>query len=352
MLANPKDGKLNFQQLKQQFISKNGYKRENVIQGPAVGVDVSVIKIDEKKGLIVASDPLSIIPSLPMEVSAWLSVHLMANDIATSGFLPEYGQFVLQLPTSLSPEQVTQYWDYIHRYCIEIGIHITGGHTAFDSLSESTLAGGGTLFSIGTLSEIKTSTMAQPDDDLLMTKGAALSSAALLAISFPNYVSENLGKSVLKRAQQSFFLTSILPEVRLLKEDPTIFNGIRSMHDVTEKGIIGASYEFAEASGNTLVLFKEEIIVDEPQQQVCALFGIDPLISVGAGSLLIACRPDITSAVKKLLRDNNIAAAQIGKFQSSHQKQSLIDSEGREIPYPAEDPYWGIYLNNVKRGRT
>lgn len=349
-MSNNKDGKLDHRQLKEQFITKLGYCRKEVLQGPAIGVDVAIIQIDDSTGLVVASDPLSIIPTLPMEISAWLSVHLMANDIATSGFLPSFGQFVLNLPTSLSAEQAADYWNYVHVYCKEIGIHITGGHTAFDSFTQSTLAGGGTLFSIAPLDGIKTSAMAQIDDDLIMTKTAAFSSSAILALSFPHYIKKELGEEVLQKAKENFFRTSIIPEVKLLRQHKNLFQEINAMHDVTEKGIIGASYEFAQASQTSIKLFRENILVDEEPKQVCQLFSIDPEISVAAGSLLIACRPTATSKIIELLQTNHIAAAHIGKFQKEEASSPLRNASGENILYPTEDPYWSAYFNAFKNG--
>lgn len=348
-MLNNKDGKLNPQQLKEQFITKLGLHRKEVLQGPAIGVDVSVIRIDDSKGLIIASDPLSMIPSLPMEISAWLSVHLIANDVATSGFLPTFGQFVLNLPASLSAEQVADYWNHVHQYCSEIGIHITGGHTSFDSFTQSTLAGGGTLFSIAPLAEVKTSAMAKGGDDLIMTKTAALSSSAILAWSFPNYIQNELGKDVLEKAQKNFFCTSIIPEVKLLRANENLFQGISAMHDVTEKGIIGASYEFAQASQTSIILQRAHMLVDDTAAQICNLFDIDPRISVGAGSLLISCKPSVTANIIELLQAHDIPAAHIGKFQKAV-ASPLQNTLGEDILYPSEDPYWSAYFEAFKNG--
>ncbi|NGF55294.1 AIR synthase [Parapusillimonas sp. SGNA-6] len=344
-----RDGKLDPVALKAQFIEKTGFRRQEVLQGPSIGVDVSVIKIDEKTALIAASDPLSILPSLSMEISAWLSVHLMANDVATTGFLPNYGQFVLNLPTSLSSSQIQNYWNSIDQYCKEIGVHITGGHTAFDSFTQSTIAGGGTLFAIAPVDEVKTSSLAQAGDDLLMTKSAALSSSSLLAWSFPDYIKKHVGDEIRNQAQASFFETSIIPEVKVLQEDQALFSQVHAMHDVTEKGIIGASHEFAQASNTCISLFEENIRVAEPQRQVCKLFKIDPLRSIGAGSLLIACNPHYTDKIITKLGDVHIEATHIGRFNSRPDLKSYLqDQNGLPIPYPVEDPYWAAYFTAYK----
>src|SRR3546814_17689948 len=82
--------------------TQGGYPRRDVRTGPRFGVDVSVVDLPGGMAMAMTSDPLSLIPSLGLEASAWLSVPLMANDMATTGHAPMYGQFVLNLPETLS----------------------------------------------------------------------------------------------------------------------------------------------------------------------------------------------------------------------------------------------------------
>src|SRR5699024_3129738 len=135
-------GKLDKQGLSTLFSNNLGRQRENIRQGSSFGVDTSIIRLNPAKCLITSSDPASFIPSLGIKESAWLTIILTANDIATSGYLPEYAQFVLNLSNTIKEEELKEYWRYIHQFCEEIGISITGGHTGFDDMGNSTLAGG------------------------------------------------------------------------------------------------------------------------------------------------------------------------------------------------------------------
>src|SRR5690625_2431733 len=141
-------GKINQQTINHIFPDKAGSKSDKVIQGPAFGVDTACIDLRNGKVLVTASDPLSILPNLGMKASAWLSVHLIANDVATSGQGPQFAQFVLNLPDTLGKTKYLEYWNYMHLFCKEIGVSITGGHTGFSDIGNSTLAGGGTMFSV------------------------------------------------------------------------------------------------------------------------------------------------------------------------------------------------------------
>jgi hydrogenase expression/formation protein HypE len=69
------------------ILPRCGAVRGEVLTGPAFGTDVSVVDLKNGLGLAMTSDPLSLIPSLGLQESAWLSVHLMANDMATTALL-------------------------------------------------------------------------------------------------------------------------------------------------------------------------------------------------------------------------------------------------------------------------
>src|SRR3546814_13943108 len=98
----------------------------------------------------------------------------MANDMATTGHAPMYGQFVLNLPETLSEADFKQYWGYIHSFCAAIGVAITGGHTGFVAHQHSTISGGGTLVTVAPQNTVLTAVAARPDDVILVTKYCAL----------------------------------------------------------------------------------------------------------------------------------------------------------------------------------
>ena len=120
----------------------------------------------------------------------------MANDMATTGFAPQYGQFILNLPTSLTPDDFKEYWHFIHQYCERIGVAITGGHTGRFEGQNSSVCGGGTFISIVPAAKVITSNGARPGDVLLMTKSSALIATSILCLSFPKTVTDKLGKEV------------------------------------------------------------------------------------------------------------------------------------------------------------
>lgn len=341
-------GKINQETIDHIFPHKTGSKNENVIQGPAFGVDTACIDLQNGKVLVTASDPLSILPSLGMKASAWLSVHLVANDMATSGHNPEYAQFVMNLPDSLTQEQYLEYWEYIHQFCEEIGVAITGGHTGFSNIGPSTLAGGGTMFSIVNKEEVKNSAKAKAGQSIIATKSAALSSSAILAKSFPKYIERTLGSQILNTAKNNFYHTSVLKEINAIHQEPSLLSSISALHDVTEGGVLGAIYELSEASKVGVKINVDKIQVDKEIAAICELFEIDPLKSIGAGSLLIVCETSQSEAIVERLDKNGIAATIIGETCLYERGKTVYENgKATELIYQETDPYWTAYFNAV-----
>jgi len=342
-------GKINHAQLENFLQQRCGEKRHEVLTGPEFGVDVSVVDLQDGKAMALTSDPLSLIPSLGLEESAWLSVHLMANDMATTGFAPMFGQFVLNLPAELSKNDFEIYWNYIHQFCKDIGVSITGGHTGFTEGQNSTIAGGGTFITIAQKDDILVSKYAQAGDAILVTKTSALSSAAILAMSFPETVKNKAGKEFYYSASASFYETSSLKDALIAVQNDN--SGVTAMHDVTEGGVLGAIYELAAASGNGAAIINENLPIGEVQSEICNLFSLDPRHCIGAGSMIITCKNEKASEIISRLESHHISCTQVGTMQEKAAGITLTENgKTNNLRYYHEDPYWKAFFNAYKNG--
>jgi hydrogenase maturation factor len=342
-------GKINHAQFEDFLKLRCGKARDEVRVGPEFGVDVSVVDLHDGRAMALTSDPLSLIPSLGLEESAWLSVHLMANDMATTGFAPMFGQFVLNLPAQLSKNDFEIYWNYIHQFCRDINLSITGGHTGFIEGQNSTIAGGGTFITIAPKEEILVSKYANVGDIILVTKTSALSSTAILAMSFQETVKNKIGKEFFYSASASFYETSSLKDA--LTAVQTENSGVTAMHDVTEGGVLGAIYELAIASGNGAEIFSEKLPIGEVQNAVCNLFSLDPRYCIGAGSMIITCKKEKASEIISRLEANHIPCTEVGVMTEKNLGIKLIENEkANDLIYCEEDPYWKAFFNAYKNG--
>ncbi|CAM3772355.1 AIR synthase-related protein [Mucilaginibacter galii] len=333
------------------ILPRCGHPHSEVKSGPAFGVDVSLVDIGGGTGLALTSDPLSLITALGLQESAWLSVHLMANDMGTTGFAPMYAQMVLNLPPTLTKADFTTYWNYIHQYCNDIGVAITGGHTGSIEGQNSTIAGGGTMLLTAPLNNILLSHKANAGDVIIITKECALSSSAILAMCFPETVKNKLGKEVYNQACALFYQTSSLPDALIASGAHEPHHEVTGMHDVTEGGVLGAVYEMAIASGNGVLVDNKLLPKGNAQESICKLFGIDSRFCVGAGSMVMAAKPEAAPNVLQRLQQNNIKGTVIGEFTSKEQGYKLIDEDVEvDLPYYSTDPYWAAFFNAYKEG--
>lgn len=329
-----------------------GHRRNEVVVGPKFGVDVSIVELPGGMAMAMTSDPLSLIPSLGLQESAWLSVHLMANDMATTGLPPMYGQFVLNLPSSFSKSDYRIYWEYIDRFCSEINLAITGGHTGFIEGQNSTIAGGGTFVTVGPKDQFLTSASAESGNTILVTKTCALSSSAILAMSFPETVKNSAGAEIYQLACESFYQTSSLNDALCAVDRDAKLSGVTAMHDVTEGGVLGAIYEMAVASNTGVQVDLEKMPLGTVQEKVCEIFSLDPAHCIGAGSMIIACKKESSEGIINRLSQKNIACTEVGILCDKEDGMTVIEKgEKKLLPYTETDPYWAAFFKALKEGR-
>lgn len=347
----PEAGKIQNNFFKSRVFPYLGKTRSDVIVGPEYGVDVSIIKLANGLAMAMTSDPLSLIPTLGLRESAWISVQLMANDMATTGTAPMYAQFVLNLPTTMSADDFEKYWKYIHEYCERLGVSITGGHTGrFEGLM-STVSGGGTMISVAPGEDMITSKGAQIGDMVILTKECAMLSTAILALSFPETVKKNCGLEIYRDGCELFFKTSTVEAGLIAGELARNSKGVTAMHDVTEGGVLGALYELAQASMCGLWIDETKLPVGEAQREIGKLFSIDPRYCVGAGSMIITAKPVITDLLISRLNEQGIKATSIGKIVAPEQGIILNSEQGQKsLNYQPIDPYWEAFFLAINQG--
>lgn len=351
MEAFPTTGKIQNNFFKSRVFPYCGKARSEVIVGPQYGVDVSIVNLNNGLAMALTSDPLSLIPTLGLRESAWISVQLMANDMATTGFAPMYAQFVLNLPTSLSADDFELYWKYVHEYCKQLGVAITGGHTGrFDGLN-ATVSGGGTMITIAAGEDMLTSKGALQGDIVILTKECALISTAILALSFPETIKEACGYDVHQQGCNLFYNTSAVDAGLVAGEVGRHTRGVTAMHDVTEGGVMGALYELAHASDCGLIIDEARIQVGNAQQKICDYFEIDPRYCVGAGAMIITAKAKHADVLIQQLHSKNIPAVIIGKVVAAAEGMVINNGQNqKQFTQPETDPYWDAFFTAWNHG--
>src|SRR4030065_294135 len=148
MSEMPEIGKISPEIFNELIYPRLGAKSKSVIVGPQHGVDVGIVE-SGGKAVALTTDPVFIVPEYGWERAAWFAIHILSSDAATSGLPPKFMAIDLNLPMSITKEQLEAMWGTMHRACEEIGIAIVSGHTARYEGCGYPMVGGATVIAMG-----------------------------------------------------------------------------------------------------------------------------------------------------------------------------------------------------------
>jgi hydrogenase maturation factor len=327
-----------------------GVKRSEVIKGPGRGLDNAVIGLGGKRVMILTVDPVSVIPSLGMELSGWLSVHLIASDYTTSGLRPEYATFSFNFPPELSGTDRKEYIRSIGEECSRLGVTVAAGHTGSYPGAGFTVIGAGSMFGFGRRRGFVDPSMARSGDMILMTKQAGIEATASLALSFPRYVEEKVGRLRASRAKKLIRSCSTVTDALTAARIGLGRGGITSMHDATEGGVLGGLEEMAYASGTAFHVNEGRINVSEEVGAVCGAFCLDPVDSLSEGTLLATCNPDRLDDLMDEFAESGIPIREIGSVRVGAGLWITEDGGRPKRIKPGPDRYWAAYRDAISAG--
>ncbi|MHB1134305.1 MAG: AIR synthase family protein [Chloroflexota bacterium] len=347
----PAVGKITPDVFDQIILPKLGAASPHILVGPQHGVDVGVVDIGGGQVMALTTDPFFIVPQYGFDRAAWFAVHILASDAVTSGLRPTYMTVDLNLPRSITREQLEEMWNRVHLECEKIGMAIVTGHTARYDGTDYPMVGGATVLAIGPKDKYITPTMAKIGDVVIVTKGAAIEATGLFAATFPQKVAERFGAEFAQRAEEIFWQMSVVEDALTAVSVGVRDDGVTAMHDATEGGVWGGLYEVARASHVGMRIEKERVIVRDEVRKICDMFGIDPYISISEGSLVLTCRPHKAEAVLAALAAKGIPASAVGEVLPESAGLTYVEG-GVEHPlvHPGVDPFWEAFNRAVTGG--
>jgi hydrogenase expression/formation protein HypE len=348
----PEIGKISSAIFNELIFPRLGAANEKVIVGPQHGVDVGIVEIGNQ-AVSLTCDPVFIVPEYGWERAAWFAIHIIASDSITSGLKPTYLSIDLNLPMSITKDQLTIMWDVIHRECLKMGINIVTGHTARYENCHYPMVGGATIIGIGGLDEYVTPRLAKVGDQIIITKGPAIEASGILATMFPHWLEKKFGSQFSRKAQEIFYKMSVVEDGTTAVNVGIRENGVTAMHDATECGVMGGLYEIGRSSGCGVRVEKEKIVVEECVPEICDYFGIDPYASISEGSMLITCRPHKADEIVAALKTKSIKSSIAGELTRA-EKGMVMVSGGREIrlEHPIVDPFWKAFYGALEKQRS
>jgi Hydrogenase maturation factor len=283
-------------------LEHTGASNPDLLTGAAYGEDAAAIDLGDGDTLVVSSDPIS----LAADRAGTLGVYVACNDVAASGADPEFLTNVVFLPDDDEATLATL-TDQLDAAADDLGVTIVGGHTEYVSALDRPLL---SLTAFGRTDRYVPTGGAEPGDQLLVTKGAAIEGTGILATDFAaDARAAGVEQATLDRAADFLDEISVRPESRLLCATAT------AMHDPTEGGLLTGCVELAAAAGVDLVVTRESIPIRPETMEICTAMGVDPLGIFGSGALLATLPPDAVESALDSLAEADIEATVIGEVQ-------------------------------------
>jgi hydrogenase expression/formation protein HypE len=343
-MTEQRTGKATAELFEQVILRRLGAHDGDVLVGPRHGVDVGVVRVASGVAMALTADPVFVVPAYGWDRAAWFAVHILASDASTSGLPLRWMSVDLNLPPETSDVELTALWEAFHRACRDVGLAVVTGHTARYDGCAWPMVGGATCMALGPEDRFVTPTMARPGDAIVVTKGAAIEATALFAATFPVRLREALGDELVAAADALFERMSVVPEAVVAREFGLRDDGVTSMHDATEGGVLGGLAEVAAASGAGVRVDLASIPLRPEVRAVCDHVGMDPYTSISEGTLIATIVPTRADAFVTALAESGIDAAIVGEVTGSGDPSILVTPDGdRTLSHPGLDPFWGAF---------
>lgn len=344
-------GKISLAVFADTIFPRLGAPHDTVLVGPRHGVDAGIVDIGGGQVMAVTTDPFFVVPEYGWERAGWFAVHIVASDAAMSGLRPAYLTVDLNLPPTMSDEDLGALWEAVHEACSAIDVAVIAGHTGRYDNCAFPIVGGATAMSVGPRDAYVTPDMARAGDVVMLTKGPAIETAALFAVTFPDRISASLGADVARAGEDLFWQMSVVRDASAAARVGVRDRGVTAMHDATERGVVGGLVEIAEASGTGLIIDLDGVPIRPEAAAICDLFGIDPFVTSSEGTLLLTCRPAYADAVRCRLNEEGIDAFLIGEVLPEECGLRVVRG-GREqsLEAPVTDPFWPAYRQALEAG--
>ncbi len=262
------------------------------------------------------------------------------NNILAGGGRPFQVLLSITLPKDAEESVLRQVMRDAEDAANAFGADIAGGHTEVSGavnwpLVTATAVGYKSYTDcIETIQEKgkKSSSDAEDNFDIIVTKWIALSGTAMLAEERKERISERY-PSFIKDAGISFGkmdYLSIADEAKIAAE-----SGAKYMHDLSSGGVFAGLWELGQMAGLGMEVDLKAIPIRQETVEITDVFDLNPYIMASAGSLLIAANDG--QKIVDALEKEGIPATIIGKLSKGNDRIIRNEDETRFLDLPQSD---------------
>lgn len=328
-------GKISESILKRTILRQIGHRRKEVIVGPGVGEDCSVIEFGNDEVAVISTDPIT---GSSKNIGT-LAVHITANDLSSNGADIIGIMLTILLPEGSREQDLKVLMEEVETVCNTLNIDILGGHTEVTSAVNQPII---SVTGVGKAKKeriIRTAGI-KPGQEIVMTKWAGLEGTSIIAHENEERLLSRFTKSFIENAKNLIEYISVVEESKV-----SVNMGAVSMHDITEGGVFGALWEMGEASSVGIEVDINKIPIKQETIEICEFYNLNPYQLISSGAMLIVI--DKGSPLVKELEKKGIAAAVIGKVTKGNAKVVINGEERRFLVPPKSDELYKV--NKIRK---
>jgi len=325
-------GKVSETVLKRSILKQIQHRREEVLVGPGVGEDCSVIELGKDEVFVISTDPIT----GTTENIGTLAVHITANDISSNGAEIIGIMLTILLPEGSKESELKEIMKEIETVCVKLNIEVMGGHTEITAAVNQPII---TVTGVGKMPKeymIKTAGVL-PGQEIVMTKWAGLEGTAIIAKKKETELLSKYTEDFIDGAKNFIEYISVVEEARVARK-----MGVISMHDVTEGGLFGALWELGAASGVGIEVDIKKIPIKQETVEICEFYDLNPYQLISSGAMLMVT--DKANALVDELKKKGIPAAVIGRITDGNDRVIMNEEEKRFLEPPKSDELYKVSL--------
>lgn len=325
------EGKLTNETLKEIIINKIKKSSKDIIIGPEIGEDCSIIDFGSEV-CVLTTDPVT----AAEEKMGHIGVHICCNDIASAGVRPIGVMVTILAPLKATIEDIGQVMREVNEACAELKIDVLGGHTEVTSAVNKMVLSI-TAIGKGKKEKVVTTGGAKAGDDIIVTGFAGLEGTGILSRTHYDYLLTKLSSDIVEMGKTMLKSISVVNVGMLAAQF-----GVNAMHDATEGGVLGAIWEVAEASDRGIYIYEERIPIKEETIKICSTLNINPYRLISSGCMIITCSNGL--GLCEMLNKNGISASIVGKITKENK---IISSGGKELEIepPESDEIYSVRID-------
>lgn len=325
-----KTGKVPINILKRSIIKELTQTNSEVLKGAEAGADYALLRLEMLEDIVVTTNIYEAFDKM----MAALAIYKAGNNIACSGATPVAVTVSMTLPSTFSEASLKEYMQAMNEAARELKVEIAGGDTRVSEhvqVPVLTVTGIGKADRHNGMEERKVCA----GQELVVSKWIGMEGALLLVNAKEEELQTRYPYAMLDRVK------AMEHEMTVLTEAATaVKSDVSAMHDLSEGGILGGLWEFAQKHSVGLEIDLKKIPVKQEIIEICEFYELNPYALRSGGSLLMAVNngSNLVWELNKL----GIEASVIGRITDGNDRIILNQEEKRYLDLPQTDEIYKI----------